>query len=442
MKLCNICCSDEEEFVKCSFCYDEACGTCWKTFLIQHPQPKCMFCSMKYTEKILRQTFPTGWIENEYCEKIMETLKSIEMSKMNITEDFIPLYQNMKTIKGNIQRKKEEILNIIQDTKLAKDEYTRLNQCKERSFNVYKKIQSLLQVEKNLKIELESMNLELKNCNRKLSDQETVSARITKKIACGFKDCRGTVSDGDPICKICKSPTCMKCHQLRSRNHECNDSDVQSVKLMSEDSKPCPRCNSMIYRIDGCASMFCTNCRTGFNWVTLAINRSAIVDNPHFHQFAATVRRPLQDSEISCVNKLIDTLNPIKIFQRIEVLELKKDDKDKIMKIFRQYLNVNDEILPTLVPKNIYLSDPNRLLRLQFIHSDITEKQYKKELYKINKDQLVNSELFDLYSTFVEVADESLKKYLSKEITFCEWEEEVDHMKKFINDNLCVGWLA
>lgn len=51
-------------------------------------------------------------------------------------------------------------------------------------------------------------------------------------------------------------------------NHVCKKEDIETAKLLKENTKPCPSCNMGVYKIEGCSQMFCTSCKTAFGWTT------------------------------------------------------------------------------------------------------------------------------------------------------------------------------
>lgn len=60
----------------------------------------------------------------------------------------------------------------------------------------------------------------------------------------------------------------------------CNRETYETCKLITKDSKPCPKCKNYINRWTGCDQMFCVICHTCFDWQTLAIMNPLSVHNP------------------------------------------------------------------------------------------------------------------------------------------------------------------
>jgi hypothetical protein len=75
--------------------------------------------------------------------------------------------------------------------------------------------------------------------------------------ACPDEDCRGFLST-QWKCGICEKWACPECHLIkgytRDAEHTCNPDDVATAQLLANDTKPCPKCATGIFKIDGCFS--------------------------------------------------------------------------------------------------------------------------------------------------------------------------------------------
>ena len=71
---------------------------------------------------------------------------------------------------------------------------------------------------------------------------------------CPLSLCMGLVKNGR--CSECKKTVCAKCREERRKVHECNKDQLETIKLLKRDTKPCPRCKVPIHKIDGCDQMF------------------------------------------------------------------------------------------------------------------------------------------------------------------------------------------
>jgi len=106
------------------------------------------------------------------------------------------------------------------------------------------------------------------------------ATRCQKADCVGFTNHLGT-------CLVCHSPHCAICGvnvEGVVESHECNPDDVASLTEIRKTAKPCPSCGAPTTRISGCPQMWCTYCRTGYNYKSLTINRGH-VDNPHHNDY-------------------------------------------------------------------------------------------------------------------------------------------------------------
>jgi hypothetical protein len=106
---------------------------------------------------------------------------------------------------------------------------------------------------------------------------------------CMKSDCPGFLSTAWK-CGICDNYTCKDCLVVRGPDreaeHTCTEADLATARLIAKDTKPCPKCGEGIYRSEGCSHMFCTACKTAFNWNTMKIQENGYIDNPHYFAYA------------------------------------------------------------------------------------------------------------------------------------------------------------
>ena len=127
----------------------------------------------------------------------------------------------------------------------------------------------------------------------------TGNEKFTRK--CPYEECRGFLNT-EMKCGLCIQEFCEHCNEVITcvgNNvyvHICNPETVETMKLINKDTKPCPKCGTMIHKIDGCAQMWCTECHTAFDWRSGRIETGR-VHNPHYFEFK---QRSREHGDIPC----------------------------------------------------------------------------------------------------------------------------------------------
>lgn len=117
------------------------------------------------------------------------------------------------------------------------------------------------------------------------------NAMIITARMCPSELCKGLLNE-ELICSLCNTLVCGKCHEENTTDHICNKDTIETIALLSNDSKACPGCSVPIFKSVGCDNMYCTNCKVFFRWDSgRIINR--IVHNP---EHSAEMRQRTADN--------------------------------------------------------------------------------------------------------------------------------------------------
>jgi len=204
--------------------------------------------------------------------------------------------------------------------------------------------------------------------------------------------------------------------------HVCKEEDLNTIKLMYEGAKPCPKCGELINKSGGCKDMFCINCHTAFNWETMQIVSENT--NPLFHawkrqQRAAAEQQQNNQPEYNCEDRY-NYNDCINIINKIKELKTKENEHNKIiLEKFAKLIELKSK------PLNEKKLD---LYRMNYAYNLIDYDEYKRKtstLYvsKFFIDQyndIVSNTVYMVNSFFHELNNnlvENKKKKKDKSIT-------------------------
>ena len=293
---CSICCENynqsQRKSVKCGYCEFEACRTCCETYMLSETVPRCMSpeCGKEWSRQFLVAQFTPAFVNKRYKEHRENILLQRELSMMPATQQQIEEEKRQLNIRTEIQafikwRKNLDYDLQVLDKLQNLDKYSQIKDNHQLDV-LYKTnetieswmVQRFKQIRKQetiLSNQIDKLESEL----RRTPQQE----RRAFVHACPDNECRGFLSQRWK-CGICDKYTCPECHELKvGDEHTCDPNVVENVKLLQQDSKPCPKCASRIFKISGCDHMWCTSCHTGFNWKTGRIEERP--ENPHYYEW-------------------------------------------------------------------------------------------------------------------------------------------------------------
>lgn len=220
---CNICCDDYNKSTRskvcCPYCEFDVCRNCCETYILSESVPKCMKpdCAKEWTRKFLREQFTNVFLTSKYKEHLENVLFDQEKALMPATQPLVEEKIAKRTMRNQIR----DLDLLIEDLWKQKRELER-------------QIQYGIIPGKDEK-----------------EDKE--KARFVRQ--CPANGCRGFLSS-QWKCGICEQWSCPDCHELKGPNrdceHKCDPNNVETAKMLAKDSKPCPKCQSLIFKISGC----------------------------------------------------------------------------------------------------------------------------------------------------------------------------------------------
>jgi hypothetical protein len=213
--------------------------------------------------------------------------------------------------------------------------------------------------------------------------------------ACPFNDCKGFLSTAWK-CGMCENWSCPECHEVKGPEkdapHTCDQNNVATAQLLAKDSRNCPKCASMIFKINGCDQMYCTQCHTAFSWRTGRVE-SGQVHNPHYYEYMrAHGNLPRNPGDVPCGG-----LPDWALIARF----IPRGDRHwaTVANAYRSQGHAQWVIAPRY---DVVRLQENRDLRIKIMIGDIDEEEFKKKIQQREKARHRKTEIrqvLDMYTT-------------------------------------------
>lgn len=412
MEDCNICCEkynrQNHKKVDCYFCDFSSCRACIQVYLLSTTNdPHCMSCKNAWNREFVDQSctkvFRNKELKNHREQILLEREKCL-----------LPQTQEL------VARKKQEInlKNLLEDTKA---EIIRQRQLQHDLENQLYRLQAGHALE------------------------DIPKKRFVRK--CPIEECKGFLSS-DWKCGLCSKKICSKCNELdNGEDHECDPNSVETVKLLNKDTKPCPSCGTMIFKISGCSQMWCPDCHTAFNWSSGRIE-TGIIHNPHFYEFQRRVgggntNRNLGD--IPCggmpsVGEIVRFFHPTVSERHMPLYGYRNYPRPtptnplekKLTDIHRCVNHAQAYELGQYRDIAVNNSD----LRVAFLMDDITEATMKKTLQVREKAKEKSRDIANVLMMFCDTSGDYFRQLLVKEVTSEECLNILNQLKDYFNSSM------
>jgi len=245
--------------------------------------------------------------------------------------------------------------------------------------------------------------------------------------ACPSADCKGFLSTAWK-CGLCDNWTCPECHEVRGVHkdtpHTCDPNNVATAQLLARDSRNCPKCAAIIFKINGCDQMYCTQCHTAFSWRTGRIE-TGVIHNPHYYEYRrAHGGMPRNPLDIPCggfpqwssITQQVSAKDPR--FQTIANAHMAYGHMGWVIERYRVNMNAD-----------------NRDLRIKLMIGDFGEDEFKKKIQQREKARLRKTDIFHVIEMLRTVLTDLFQEFgQTKSIDVLE--TSLKELKKHYNDTL------
>ena len=254
MDNCSICCETYNKVkrvkVTCPTCDVSCCRACIQRYMLDtQSDPHCMSCRVAWNREFV----------DTACTKAFRMK---------------PLKSHREDILFNRQ------LALLPQTQGAVESYRLCQDLDAAMKQIEEQINTLARQRRRAEIDWRHHNLVW----RGYADGETQQRREFVR-RCPCDGCKGFLSTAWK-CGVCSKHICKECNEEKvdGEGHTCKPENVETVRLLNRDTKGCPKCGTLIFKISGCSQMWCPDCHTAFNWNTMAIE-TGVIHNPHFFEF-------------------------------------------------------------------------------------------------------------------------------------------------------------
>lgn len=320
------------------------------------------------------------------------------MHRAQACKDIKRIANELTTSKNELYTAQQELMNLQQEKSLfdgicgtVKNNSIFTQQGVEKFDAFYKsKHEELTQKVTECKLHRELLLADLKTQEHIYKHGGSLK-NIYVKMQCIKPDCKGFLND-NYVCGLCNVKVCKDCHMCMDDvdgiEHVCKQENIESVKTIAIETKPCPTCYVPVYKTEGCDQMFCVQCHTAFSWNTGMIERGRI-HNPHYYEWLRQKRKqmPREVGDVPCggLPDWISIQFAIKPYG-IDVMSLTY--LQTVYKMTEFIQNKEVQKYPVQEGRDEYLNK----IAVDYMADKLPESQWKSKLFNAEKKTEINTE--------------------------------------------------
>jgi len=416
MECCDICCEtfNNSNFLKvmCKGCTGNnfACRTCCKTYILNSfNDPQCIFCKTVWDREFMNTNLTKKFVQHELKLHTENIFLERQMSLLPATQKRAAQVKKSR----DLNEKRNEILSEI---KLLKE-----------------KVRSLTEISNAYTLEIERLY------NGTSTSDTSTKENFTFK--CPSNECKGFLNSKH-FCNLCETQYCKDCMCVKNKEHICDETVKETVRIIKKSSKPCPGCGEMISKIDGCDQMWCIKCHVQFSWKT-GFQITGYNHNPEYFRWMRETQQPITRNPNEIVNQGCNAynLNEFELLNSLtRIFPNQANAVGYFMNVYRFYRHT-EATVRTFVNEEETAEHELLSHRIAYLLGDISKERWKiiiQRLDKKNKLRKNNNNIWNLIETVLLSFLEKLKILLETTNNLTEYKNlytDIHNFREYINES-------
>ena len=409
MSTCDVCCEkfnlSTRRKVVCSYCPFNFCRSCCSEYVLSMPNdPQCMNCKKPWSREFLSDSFTQVWMNTAYRSKRESLLFERERGLMPATQPYVER-----------EAKKRVELRLID--KYSKEKFKLNNEYEDIRKRKYSDQIEKFAILEEIMGRVRILDNRVTWCHNRIDHYTSNESKVEKKHfvrCCPADECRGFLSTAWK-CGICEIWVCPECHEIkgleRDAEHTCKPENVETARMLAKDSKPCPSCSAMIFKINGCDQMYCTQCNTAFSWNTGRIEKGR-VHNPHYFEYlrqrGGEVNREIGDIPCGGIP------DPRHFMNRVRCGFVINPDTDPVVRSVMDCIQSASHIENvTLYRYRVNAVEDNQDLRIKYMLNDYNEDEFKKQLQSREHWTERRGSIAAVLNTYLIVVSQTIRNFIT-----------------------------